>query len=136
MAGTFNFNVVAPAGQVLNKEIEFVVVPGENGEIGILPNHAPLIASLGIGVIRYTESGKIHNIAISGGFMEVVNNKVTVLANTAETSESIDLTRAQAAKDRAETRIKEHSPDTDFARAEVALKRAMARIKAVERHLN
>lgn len=133
MAGTFNFNVVAPDGQVLNKDIEFVVVPGENGELGILPNHAPLIAGLGIGVVRYTEGGKVKKLAISGGFMEVVNNKVTVIANTAETAEKIDLERAQAAKDRADRRMKERQPDTDIARAEVALKRAIARIKAVER---
>ncbi|NLI91043.1 MAG: F0F1 ATP synthase subunit epsilon [Peptococcaceae bacterium] len=131
MAGTFNFNVVAPDGQVLNKDVEFVVVPGENGELGILPNHAPLIAGLGIGVIRYTENGKISKVAISGGFMEVVHNKVTVLANTAETAENINVERAQAAKDRAEKRLKERQPDTDLVRAETALKRALARIKAV-----
>ncbi len=133
MAGTFNFNVVAPDGQVLNKDVEFVVVPGENGELGILPNHAPLIAGLGIGVVRYTEGGKISKLAISGGFMEVVNNKVTVLANTAETAENVNIERAQAAKDRAQKRLQERQPDTDLARAEVALKRAIARIKAVER---
>jgi F-type H+-transporting ATPase subunit epsilon len=132
MAGTFNFNVVAPDGQVLNKNVDFVVVPSVNGELGILPNHAPLIASLGIGVIRYTEDGKVKRIAISGGFMEVVNNKVTVLANTAETSEDIDLERAQAAKERAEKRLQERQPDIDIARAEVALKRAIARLKAAE----
>lgn len=132
MAGTFNLKVVAPDGQVLNKDVEFAVAPGENGEIGILPNHAPLIASLGIGVIRYTENGKVNKIAISGGFMEVVKNKVTILANTAETSESINLERAQAAKERAEKRLRERQPDVDVARAEVALKRAVARIKAVQ----
>ncbi|RNC28875.1 MAG: ATP synthase epsilon chain [Candidatus Dichloromethanomonas elyunquensis] len=131
MAGTYVFNVVAPDGQVLNKEIEFVVVPGENGEIGVLPNHAPLIAGLGIGVIRYTENGKVNKVAISGGFMEVIHNKVTVLANTAETAGNINIQRAEAAKERAEKRLKEWTPDTDLARAEVALKRAIARIKAV-----
>lgn len=133
MAGMFNFNVVAPDGQVLNKDIEFVVVPGENGEIGVLPNHAPLIAGLGIGVVRYTEGGKVNRIAISGGFMEVVNNKVTVLANSAEIAENINIERAQAAKDRAAKRLQERRPDTDLARAEVALKRAAARLKATDR---
>jgi len=133
MAGTFNFTVVAPDGQVLKKDVEFVVVPGENGELGILPNHAPLIAGLGIGVVRYTEGGKVNRIAISGGFMEVVNNKVTVLANTAETAENINIERAQAAKDRALKRLQERQPDTDLARAQVALKRAVARLKATGR---
>jgi len=133
MAGTFNLNVVAPDGQVLNKDIEFLVVPGENGELGILPNHAPLIAGLVIGVIRYTEKGKVNKIAIGGGFMEVVANKVTILANTAETSEKIAVERALSAKERAEKRLEERQPGTDFQRAEVALKRAIARINAVEK---
>lgn len=133
MAGTFNFNVVAPDGQVLKKDVEFVVVPGEDGELGILPNHAPLIAGLGIGVIRYTEDGKVSRIAISGGFLEVIHNKVTVLANTAETAEKINVERAQAAKNRAEKRLQERQADTDLIRAEIALKRAVARLKAVDR---
>jgi F-type H+-transporting ATPase subunit epsilon len=132
MAGTFKLNVVAPDGQVLDKEVEFVVVPGENGEVGILPNHAPLIATLGIGVIRFTENGKVNKIAISGGFMEVANNKVTVLANTAEISDRIDINRAEKAKERAEKRLKERQPDTDLARAEISLKRAIARINTVQ----
>jgi len=130
MAGTFNFIVVAPDGEVLNKDVEFVRARSEEGELGILPNHAPLIASLEIGVVAYKEDGKENKIAVSGGFMEIANNKVTILANTAETAESIDLQRAEAAKERAEKRLKEKSPDTDLDRAEVALKRAMARIKA------
>ncbi len=91
--------------------MEFVVVPGENGEIGVLSNHAPLIAALGIGVIRYTENGKVNKIAISGGFIEVVNNKATILANTAEISENINIERAQAAKERAEKRLRERQPE-------------------------
>jgi F-type H+-transporting ATPase subunit epsilon len=132
MAQTFNLKVVAPDGQVLNKDVEFVVVPGEGGELGILPNHAPLIASLTIGGIRYTVEGKVNKIAISGGFIEVAANKVTVLANTAETQDDIDLERAKAARERAEKRLRERQADTDIQRAEVALKRAMARIKAAE----
>ena len=133
MAGTFNLIVVAPDGQVLSKEVEFVVVPGENGEIGILPNHAPLIAGLGIGVLRYTENGRISKLAVSRGFMEVVNNKVTVLANAAETAEKINVDRAEAAKDRAQKRLQTKTPEVDVARAELALKRAIARIKAANK---
>ncbi|HHV64470.1 MAG TPA: F0F1 ATP synthase subunit epsilon [Peptococcaceae bacterium] len=132
MAQTFNLKVVAPDGQVLNQDVEFVVVPGDDGELGILPNHAPLIAGLTIGVIRYTAEGKVHKIAISGGFLEVVNNKVTVLAQTAETADMIDLERAKAAKERAERRLRERGPEIDVVRAETALKRAIARIKAKE----
>ena len=133
MAGTFNLIVVAPDGQVLNKDVEFVVVPGESGEIGILPNHAPLIAGLGIGVLRYTENGKVNKISVCGGFMEVAVNKVTVLANAAEKSDCINVDRAQAAKERAQKRLTEKTPEIDVARAELALKRALARIKAADR---
>lgn len=132
MAGTFNFKVVSPDGAVFNKDIEFVVVPGEQGELGILPRHAPFIAGLDIGVIRYTLSGKVNRMAVSGGFMEVADNKVTVLAEAAECAEDIDLERAKAAKERAEQRLKKKDPETDRKRAEFALRRASARLQAGE----
>lgn len=131
MASTFHLNVVAPFGQVLSKDIQFVVVPGEDGEIGILGNHSPLIAGLQAGVINYTQDGKVYKVAVSGGFMEVVNNKVTILANTAEDAEAIDVDRALAAKERAEKRLQDKTPDVDVLRAEMALKRAVARLKTV-----
>lgn len=130
MAGTFTFHVVSPEGNVLKEEIEFVVLPGVNGELGILPNHAPLIAALEAGVVRYTIDGKTKNIAISGGFVEVSENKATVLADSAELGEAIDVGRAQAAKERAEKRLAQKSPDTDIKRAEYALRRAIARLNA------
>ncbi|HVJ49223.1 F0F1 ATP synthase subunit epsilon [Desulfitobacterium sp.] len=133
MAGTFTFHVVSPEGNVLKEEIEFVILPGVNGELGILPNHAPLIAALDTGVIRYTIEGKKKNLAISGGFVEVSENKATVLADTAESGELIDLQRAQAAKERAEKRLAQRSPDIDIKRAEFALHRAIARINAADR---
>ena len=128
---TFNLNVVAPDGQVFNKEVEFVVLPSEDGELGILANHAPLIAGLEAGVMRYTEDGKINKISVCGGFAEVFNNKVTVLANTAEKAEKIDVDRAMAAKDRALKRLHEKNSDVDVLRAEMALKRAITRLRTV-----
>ncbi|UWG97182.1 F0F1 ATP synthase subunit epsilon [Dehalobacter sp. DCM] len=133
MAGTFNLVVVAPAGEVLNTEAEFVLAPGAEGELGILANHAPLIANLVIGVVRYTQDGKVEKIAISGGFMEVAQNKVTILADTAERAESIDVDRAEAAKERAEKRLREKQSETDMIRAEVALKRSLARLRATDK---
>lgn len=131
MASTFNLNIVAPYGQILNKDVEFVVVPGEDGELGILANHAPLIAGLQAGVIHYMEDGKVYKVAVSGGFMEVLNNKVTILANTAEDAETIDAERALSAKERAEKRLQDKSSDIDVLRAEMALKRALARLRTV-----
>ncbi|MGI1657433.1 MAG: F0F1 ATP synthase subunit epsilon [Desulfitobacterium sp.] len=132
MAGTFTLRVVSPEGNVLKEEAEFVVLPGETGEVGILPNHAPLITALGIGVIRYTVNGKVEKIATSGGFVEVSDNKVTVLADTAEPGDKIDLERAIAAKERAERRLAQKTDGIDSKRAELALLRAVARIHAAQ----
>ena len=133
MANTFYLSIVAPDGQIFGKDIEFVVVPGQEGELGILPNHARLIAALKPGVVRYTENDKVFKIAISGGFIEVADNKAIILANTAETADAIDVERARKAKDRAEKRLQEKSPELDVIRAEMALKRAVARLQAVEK---
>ncbi|NLO96712.1 MAG: F0F1 ATP synthase subunit epsilon [Peptococcaceae bacterium] len=132
MAGKFRLKVVAPDGLVLDKDVEFVLVRSEDGDLGILARHTPLLASLEIGVVRYRENGKEHKIAVSGGFLEVADNKVTILANTAETAEQIDVPRAQAAKERAEKRLQERKPGTDIQRAEIALKKALARLKAAQ----
>jgi len=130
MAGTFSLQVVSPEGNVLKEEVEFVVLPGGAGELGILPNHSPLIAGLDIGVIRYTLNSTIKRVAIAGGFVEVADNSATVLADTAELGEEIDLTRAIEAKERAMKRLAARSNEIDVRRAEYALRRAAARISA------
>jgi F-type H+-transporting ATPase subunit epsilon len=132
MAGTFSLRIVSPEGNVLKEDVEFVVLPGGLGELGILPNHAPLISGLNVGVIRYTLNSTIKRVAITGGFVEVIDNSVTVLADTAELSEEIDLTRAVEAQERATERLKSHSDEIDVRRAEYALRRANARINASE----
>ena len=132
MAGTFSLSIVSPEGDVLKEEVEFVVLPGSAGELGILPNHSALIAGLDIGVLRYTISGVINQVAIAGGFVEVVDNSAIVLADTAELSADIDLARAVEAKVRAEKRMAKGANEIDLRRAEYALRRASARINAAE----
>ena len=132
MAGTFSLRIVSPEGNVLKEDVEFVVLPGGLGELGILPNHAPLIAGLDVGVIRYTLNGTIKRVAITGGFVEVIDNTAIVLADTAELAEEIDLARALEAKERAEKRLSAHSNEIDLRRVEYALRRAAARISAAE----
>ncbi|HBP66168.1 MAG TPA: F0F1 ATP synthase subunit epsilon [Desulfosporosinus sp.] len=132
MAGTFSLRIVSPEGDVLKEEVEFVILPGGSGELGILPNHAPLIAGLDIGVIRYTLDSTIKRVAITGGFAEVIDNSAIVLADTAELSEEIDLTRAVEAKERATVRLASHAIEIDVRRAEYALRRAVARISAAD----
>lgn len=130
MAGTFYFQVVSPAGSVLATEVQSVILPGSEGELGILPKHASLIATLKSGVIRYTIDDKVKKMAISEGFVEVGHNQATVLAETAELAESIDILRAEAAKARAEKRLGDKANNVDMARAEASLNRAISRMEA------
>lgn len=133
MAGTFMLEIVSPEERLLKDEVQFVVVPEITGELGVLRNHAPMIAALNIGVLRYTDAnGAIKKMAVSGGFMEVNANEARVLAETAEIGSQIDLLRAKAARERAEKRIAAKAEDTNMVRAQMALQRAIARIKASE----
>jgi len=129
---SIKFEVVTPEKVVFSADIDYVVVPAALGYLGVLPNHAPLVTALDIGVIKFKQEGKTKKMAISGGFMEVINNKAVVLADTAEMGEKINLSRAEEAKERARMRITEHSADLDLRRAELALKRAISRIKAAQ----
>ncbi|MDR0433444.1 MAG: F0F1 ATP synthase subunit epsilon [Gracilibacteraceae bacterium] len=130
MATPFLLTVAAPAGEVFTGEVDFVVVPGVEGELGILARHAPLIAGLATGIVRYEREGRVRKISIGGGFLEVADNKVTILAKTAETAEMIDRSRAEAAKERAEQRLRQKE-GTDLLRAEAALKRALSRLQTL-----
>ncbi|MFZ3101432.1 MAG: F0F1 ATP synthase subunit epsilon [Desulfitobacteriaceae bacterium] len=132
MAGTFELRIVSPEGQVLKEDVEFVLLPGGAGELGILPYHAPLIAELQVGILRYTLNGANKRVALSGGFVEVADNLATVLADTAELGEVIDLDRANAAKERAERRLAQRNNEIDLRRAEFAMRKALARINAAE----
>ncbi|MGI6066213.1 MAG: F0F1 ATP synthase subunit epsilon [Bacillota bacterium] len=125
-----NFEVVTPEKVIFSGNIDSLIVPAALGYLGVLANHAPLVTALEIGVVTYRQDGKPKKMAISGGFLEVVNNKAVVLAHTAEEGEKIDVSRAQSAKERAEKRLSERSADLDVLRAELALKRAISRIKA------
>ncbi len=122
--------IVTPERKVYSKDVRMVVLPGSEGEFGVLPNHAPLVSALKIGIIRVHHEGKVTKIAVSGGFVEVRDSKVTVLANAAELSDQIDVERARAAKERAEQRLASPGPEVDMVRAKAALQRAINRLKA------
>ena len=130
---TFMVEIVTPEQILLKDEVQFLVVPELNGELGVLKNHAPMIAALEIGVLRYTDpAGKVKKIALSGGFMEVIYNEVRVLAETAEQGSEIDVLRAKSAKERAEKRLQLKDENVNRGRAEMAMRRAMARLKAAD----
>lgn len=130
---TQRLEVVTPERKVYSQDVNFVVVPGVEGEMGFLPEHAPLVSALKIGLMRVYEEGKNPlRIAVAGGFVEVKDSLVTVLTNAAERENQIDLQRAQEAKERAEQRLTTKTPDIDVVRAELALQRALNRLKAAE----
>ena len=131
MEKTLKLDVVTPNRILLSDVIESIVVPAAEGYLGVLPNHAPMIVGLNPGVVKYRKTGKNNYLAVGGGFMEIANNKVTLLADSAERPEEIDRERAEAARGRALKRLKERPPGLDELRAELALKRAIARLKVI-----
>ncbi|MEN6460189.1 MAG: F0F1 ATP synthase subunit epsilon [Syntrophomonas sp.] len=128
---TFMLEIVTPEQILFKDEVQFLVAPSVEGELGVLKNHAPLISALKIGVLRYKDSrGVQKKMALSGGFVEVVDNVARVLAETAENGEQIDVLRAKAAKERAEKRLAQRDENINHVRAQLSLQRAMARLKA------
>lgn len=122
--------IVTPERLVYSETADMIVVPGVEGYLGILPLHAPIVSGLNVGVLKVITGGKESKLAISGGFMEVSDNKVVVLADTAELGNEVDVLRAKSARERAEQRLSNRNSDIDAARAEMSLRRAIARLKA------
>ena len=129
---TQRLEIVTPEKKEFSGDVRFVVAPGELGQLGFLPNHAPLMSGLKIGLVKVEQEGKVFKVAISGGFVEVAKNKVTILADVAERDDQIDRERAEKAKERAEKRLSEKQTDLDIKRAEMALQRALNRMKALQ----
>jgi F-type H+-transporting ATPase subunit epsilon len=125
---TFQLEIVTPEKIVVKDAVEELQMPGANGYLGILPGHAPLITELAIGELTYKIGGTTHRLAVAWGFAEVLPDRVTILAETAERPEDIDIARAQESKSRAQERLKSGSTDVDYDRAEKALQRAETRL--------
>ena len=130
--GTLQLEVVTPDKTVVSGEVEMAVCPGVEGEFGVLPKHVSLLSALKIGGLRYRSAGKDEHVFISGGFADVNNDVLTVLAESAELAENIDTARAMAAKERAEKRITGHDEKVDVVRAEAALQRAVVRLQLAQ----
>lgn len=127
---TVSVHVVTPDGPVYEADVEMVSCKATSGELGILPGHIPLVAPLEVGAVRLKKEGNTDLVAVSGGFIEVRPDKVTILAQAAEKPSEIDVDRARSAKERAEQRLQQANNDNvDFKRAELALKRAMNRLQ-------
>jgi len=127
------FDIVTAERMVYSDDVDVVIAPGVEGQLGILPNHASLLTMLQPGELVVRKEGEETEMFVSGGFLEVMQNRVTLLADVAERAEEIDIARAEEAKRRAEEQIKQAPPEMDLAVAEAALRRALARIKIAER---
>ncbi len=129
MADKIQLEVITPEKLALREMVDEVVLPGLGGELGILPEHTPLISQLQTGVLTYRQGNERKYMHVSGGFVEVLPDRVAVMAEVAERPEEIDYARAQRARERAEKRLSSGSPDIDFRRAELKLQRALIRIQ-------
>lgn len=137
MADTFQLEIVTPEKKVVDTVAEEIQIPGKNGYLGVLPGHAPLIAELAVGEITFRESSgsssgpnsNEQRLAVAWGFAEVLPDKVTILAETAERPSEIDPERARKAKERAEERLASGDTTLDVERALDALQRAETRLE-------
>ena len=126
--------IVTPERIVFEEDgVESVTLPGSEGELTVLPEHAPLMTALQPGPLVFRKGGVETDVALSGGFMEIRDDKVTILADTAERSDEIDQARAEQARQTAAARLATREGDIDVAAAMAALQRAQARLRVVER---
>lgn len=130
---TIKLDIVTAEQLVFSDDVDIVVAPGIDGELAILPHHAPLMTMLQPGELRVRKGGEETFMAITGGFLEVRPDRVTILADAAERAEDIDAHRAEDAKQRAEARLSGKLTETDMARAEAALRRSLIRLRVAEK---
>jgi F-type H+-transporting ATPase subunit epsilon len=132
MADTIELEIVTPERLVVKDQATEIQIPGRNGYLGILPGHAPLITELAVGEITYSNGGTPTRLSVAWGFAEVLPDKVTILAETAERAEDIDIPRAEAARDRAQQSLKQAEDADAYEDASNALARAEARLAVAQ----
>jgi len=133
MADTFELEIATPERLLVREAVTEAQIPLENGYIGVLPGHTPLLGELGTGVLSYVAAGRRRELAVSGGWAEAGEGYVIVLADVAENADEIDLARAEEERKRALDRLSRPSADMDVARALQSLKKAQARMQAARR---
>lgn len=130
---SIKIEVVTAEKLVYSDNVDMIIAPGTEGELGILPHHTPLMTMLKPGELRIKKGNEESGMVVTGGFLEVRPDRVIVLADAAERAEEIDEVRAELAKKRAQERLTHLTPETDKARAEAALRRALIRLEVVEK---
>jgi F-type H+-transporting ATPase subunit epsilon len=128
-----SLEIVTAERRTFAGEVNAVIAPGVEGQLGILPHHAPLMTMLQPGELIIKKNGEELYLAITGGFLEVRPDKIIILADACEHCEEIDITRAEEARKRAEERLKSRSTEIDHAQAEAALRRSLIRLKVAEK---
>lgn len=137
MAEKLKLELVTPYKRVLSEDVDEVTAPGLVGEFGVLPGHTPLLTTLRIGELTYRQGTQLHHVAVNWGYVEVENDTVTVLVETAEPADQIDLARAKAALDRAQDALKTlATDDKQFKVMEAALERALIRVQVAGKKLH
>src|ERR671916_447466 len=130
-------DVITPERRLLSEQVDAATVPGLDGELGILPGHTPLISQLQTGVLSYTQGGTTHRLHVSGGFVEVNDDRVSVLAEVAEHPEEIDAARARMAREHAEKTLSTWSgTEEDFEKARAKLERSVVRLQLATGNMN
>jgi len=130
---TLRFEIVTAEREVYSDDVDIVIAPGIEGQLGVLPHHAPLMTMLQPGELVVRKAGEETAMFVSGGFLEVRGDKVVILADTAEHAEEIDTERAEEAKRRAEKRLESRPADLDTARSETALRRSLIRLSVAQK---
>jgi F-type H+-transporting ATPase subunit epsilon len=130
---SIELQIVTPDRLVVREQVDEVQIPGSEGYFGVLPGHTPLLASLTVGELWYRKGQEKTYLSIAGGFAEVLPDRVTLLATLAERAEEIDVTRAEAAKQRAEQRLSQPKTDIDYERARLSLQKSIIRLQVSSR---
>ena len=130
---TLRLEIVTADRQTFADDVNVIIAPGVEGQLGILPHHAPLMTILQPGELTIRKDNEEIFLFISGGFLEVRPDKVIILADACERCDEIDVARAEEAKQRAEDRLQSHTPDLDHTRAEISLRRSLTRLRVAEK---
>ena len=130
---TFYLEIITPEKVVFKNEADELIVPTTTGEVGILANHVPLLSQISLGELIIKQGQKEHALAISGGFLDVANNQVTILADYAVRSEDIEIAKVEEAQKRAQKAMEEKVSERDFAEAEAQLRRSLLELKVAQR---
>ena len=125
--------IVTPASSVVSEQVDEVQIPGAEGSFGVLPGHTPLLATLQVGELWYRKGQDTSYAAVSFGFVEVLPDRVTILAQIAEAADQVDVTRAQTAEKRAKDRLARPTQDMDIERARLAMSKAVVRLRVASR---